>query len=215
MQLGTWGQHHPHALLGGLGAAALLGGGSSLVRRWRHGDPTTHGSVRWATPREVGRAGLYAPTGVVVGRLGGRLLVDNSEVHSLLMGPTRSWKGVSVIGPTLLCWPDSALTLDRKDGENMDISAPWRRQWGRVEAFAPCRAPQTCINVLDTIRLKTYQEFGDAWVIAQSAVAPEKMAKETPTSLPFVNWRPCCSRPRNCMSVIRRARPRWPGSGTL
>jgi type IV secretion system protein VirD4 len=184
-QLGAWGQSHSQEVLWGLGTVAALGAGSRVIRRWRHGDPTTHGSARWATPREVRKAGLDARAGVVVGRLRGRLLMDNSEVHSLLMGPTRSWKGVSVIGPSHFCWPESVLTLDPKDGENMDISAPWRGQWGQIEAFTPCRSPQTCINVCDTIRLGKFQEFGDAQVIAQSATAPEKMAKETPVSLHF------------------------------
>jgi type IV secretion system protein VirD4 len=39
--------------------------------------------------------------------------------------------------------------------------------------------------VLDTIRLKTPQEFGDAYTIAQSLTAPEKMARESATSLHF------------------------------
>lgn len=191
MQLGLWGQQHPRTVLGGLGAAAVLGATSAGVRRWRHGDPTTHGSARWATRREVARAGLYAPYGVVLGRLGGRLLVDASETHVLLMGPTRAGKGVGTIIPTLLSWADAAgrpastLTLDPKNGENLDVTAWWRAQWGRVEAFTPCQAPRACINVLDLIRLKTAQEFGDAQVIAQSLVAPEKLARESATALHF------------------------------
>jgi type IV secretion system protein VirD4 len=91
-----------------------------------------------------------------------------------------------VIIPTLLTWYPSALILDPKDGENADVTAPWRAAYGReVALFTPCRSPQTCINVLDTIRLETRQEFGDAQVIAQSLVAPEKMARESATALHF------------------------------
>src|SRR4029453_11546091 len=60
-----------------------------------------------------------------------------------------------------------------------------RSTTGKVCAFTPLRSPQTRINVLDTVRLKTAQEFGDAQVIAQSLVAPEKMARENHTSLHF------------------------------
>src|SRR5919204_4170805 len=56
---------------------------------------------------------------------------------------------------------------------------------GRFEAFAPCHAPQARINILETIRLKTAREFGDAQLIAQSLVAPAELARETTTGLHF------------------------------
>jgi type IV secretory pathway TraG/TraD family ATPase VirD4 len=56
---------------------------------------------------------------------------------------------------------------------------------GPLYAFTPRRPPQTRINVLDTVRLKTSKEFGDAQLIAQSLVAPEKMARESQTGLHF------------------------------
>jgi len=91
-----------------------------------------------------------------------------------------------VIIPTLLTWHESALILDPEDGENAIVTAQWRALYGRrVALFTPCRAPQTRINVLDTIRLGTRQEFGDAQLIAQSRVAPEKLARESATALHF------------------------------
>jgi type IV secretion system protein VirD4 len=187
MQLGSWGQQHPREVLGGLGVVAGLGISTGLVRRWRHGDPTTHGSARWATRREVRRAGLLGHHGVVIGRLGRYLLVDEENTHLLLMGPTRSGKGVGVIVPTLLTWRESVIILDPKDGENLTVCAPWRTQraGNQLHAFAPCRSPQTRINVLDTIRLTQRQEFADAQLIAQSLVAPEKITKESTTGLHF------------------------------
>jgi type IV secretion system protein VirD4 len=78
------------------------------------------------------------------------------------------------------------LVLDPKDGENADVTARWRARYGRqVALFTPCRTPQTRLNVLDTIRLGTRQEFGDAQLIAQSLVAPEKLARESATALHF------------------------------
>jgi type IV secretion system protein VirD4 len=186
LALGTWGQHHRWQLLYAMGAVvfctSVLG---LLLGRRRHGEGTTHGSARWATPREVRRAGLMAAHGVVLGRLGRQYLCDDGETHVLLVGPTRSGKGTGVIIPTLLTWHESALILDPKDGENAAVTAPWRRTQGLVALFAPCRSPQTCLNVLDTIRLKQHQEFGDAQLIAQSLVAPEKLARESATGLHF------------------------------
>jgi len=54
-----------------------------------------------------------------------------------------------------------------------------------VAAFTPCRQPQACINVLDTIRRGTHHEFHDAHIIAQSLVSPEKMAQESATTVHF------------------------------
>jgi type IV secretion system protein VirD4 len=173
MQLGVWGQSHRWQVLYAMGAVllgvTLLG---LLLGRRRHGKETTHGSARWATPREVRRAGLMASHGVMLGRLGRQYLCDNGETHVLLTGPTRSGKGTGVLIPTLLTWRESALILDPKDGENALVTSPWRRTQGGVALFTPCRSPQTCLNVLDTIRLRTHQEFGDAQLIAQSLVAP-------------------------------------------
>ena len=79
--LGAWGQQHQQTVLYGLGAVPLLLGGASLLRKRVAGDPTTHGSARWATYREVKRAGLTGRHGVVVGRMRGRLLYDDGNTH--------------------------------------------------------------------------------------------------------------------------------------
>ncbi len=184
-QLGVWGQQHPRAILGSLVAVPVLTGLAGLVQRQRREASQVMGSARWATPREVRRAKLCRRHGVVIGRLGQQVLCDDSEAHVLLCGPTRKGKGVSTIIPTLLTWGESALILDPKDGENAAVTAGWRAQHGQIALFTPCRAPQTCLNVLETIRLGTHHEFGDAQLIAQSLVAPEKLARESATALHF------------------------------
>jgi len=184
-QLGLWGQHHTREVLAGVVAAPLLAGTAHLALRRGRQPSDVMGSARWATPREIQRAGLMATHGVVVGRLGPQIIHDNGETHGLLCGPTRSRKGVGVIIPTLLTWGESALILDPKDGENLDVTAPWRSQVSTIAAFTPCRSPQACINVRDFIRLGTAHEFGDALLITQSLTAAEKHARESATSLHF------------------------------
>ena len=124
---------------------------------------------------------------MVLGRHGGRLLADDSETHILLVAPTRSGKGVGTIIPTLLTWRPSALVLDPKDGENYDVTAPWRAQvaGNQIAYFTPCRTPHTCVNVLDTIRVGKPSEVGDTHLVSHSLVAPAKMARESATSLHF------------------------------
>ena len=185
MHLGTWAQQHPWHILGGAAAVPVLAGASQMIRHRGQRNPTTHGSARWATPREVKRAGLYASRGVICGKLGNRLLRDDSEGHIFLMGPTRKGKGIGVIIPTLLTWRESTLILDPKDGENLKASLHWRAGYTHIHAFTPCTAPHARINVLDTIRLKTPREFADTQLIAQSLTAPEKMAHESATGLHF------------------------------
>ena len=186
LSLGTWAQHHRWTMLYGMGG--LFGGLAvlHLARGRARGDGTTHGSARWATRQEVQRAGLYGRHGVVAGRHKGHLLVDDSEKHLLLCAPTGAGKGIGVIIPTLLTWNESVLVLDPKDGENADVTAPWRAAYARrVALFTPCKAAHDCINVCDLIRLRTPQECGDAQLVAESLVAPQKLGKETATSIHF------------------------------
>ena len=183
--LGRWGQEHPQTVLVGCGVVPLVAGLTGLVRRYRQEASDVLGSARWATPREIRDAKLMALHGVVVGRGERQVLCDDSERHILLCAPTGAGKGRGVIIPTLLTWGESALILDPKDGENLQVTGPWRSHYGRVEAFTPCRQPHTCLNVLDTIRLGTPKEFADAQLIAQSLVAPAEFAYESATSLHF------------------------------
>ncbi len=62
----------------------------------------------------------------------------------MLSAPTRSGKGVGVVIPNLLNWPDSVVVLDIK-GENYDVTAGYRARHGQaVYAFSPFdeEAPQ-------------------------------------------------------------------------
>lgn len=185
-QLGLWLQDNPEVKwygMGGLGALLL---GTSLLGRRGRLPQTTHGSARWATPKEIQAAGLTAPHGVVLGRLGRQILHDDSERHVLLVAPTRSGKGIGPVGCTLLTWQASALPYDPKDGENYAFSHAWRLAQGhRVEQFTPRRSPHVRINVLDLVRFRTFDEFDDAWAVAYSLTAPAFMALENSTSLHF------------------------------
>jgi type IV secretion system protein VirD4 len=184
--LGQWSQTHPQVIWGTLGGALLLGGAVHVLTGGRRTASSTHGSARWATYREVCRSGLSRTHGVVVGVMRGQTFFDDGPTHVFLCAPTRSGKGVHHIQPTLrLGWRHSALVLDPKRGENYEASKEARATLGRVEAFTPYQRPQACINVLDTIRVGTLHEHGDALCIAQSLVAPHKMVTENGSSLHF------------------------------
>jgi type IV secretion system protein VirD4 len=187
VMLGQWGQQHATLVLWlvGGGMAVLLVGQVCGRRQDRH--PTSHGSARWATPREVARGGLSTQHGVVVGVIGGTLYCEDGPTHVLLVGPTRSGKGAFHLTPTLRrTWrTGSALITDPKNGENYWATGAARRQYGRVDVFAPYGRPQCRLNVGDTIRWGDPREFDDALTIGQSLTAPRKMAHESEVSLHF------------------------------
>src|SRR5262249_54299411 len=111
-------------------ALALFAG-----RRKRSSASTAHGSSRWATTKELARAGILGDAGVVlcqtteatystrVDRHGkaivkarrlGRLVRHNGPEHVFCFAPTRSGKGVGLVIPTLVSWPHSVLVYDIK-----------------------------------------------------------------------------------------------------
>src|SRR5665647_3321153 len=58
--------------------------------------------------------------------------------HVLCYAPTRSGKGVSLIVPTLLAWPESAVITDLK-GELWAMTSGWRQKYAKnkVLRFEP------------------------------------------------------------------------------
>ncbi|MCE4226351.1 type IV secretory system conjugative DNA transfer family protein [Methylobacterium sp. C25] len=89
-----------------------------------------HGRARFATDREVQRAGLRAGTGILLGRKGGRFLTFPGSEHVVVYAPTRSGKGVAVVIPNLLNWPGSVVVLDIKK-ENFLRTAGFRAAHGQ------------------------------------------------------------------------------------
>jgi type IV secretion system protein VirD4 len=125
----------------GLGAMAAVGGmGMTALAVARSLRPPLYGAARWAREGEVRRAGLRSHPGILLGRTGGALLSFGGAEHVLLYAPTRTGKGVGVVIPNLLAWPDSVVVLDVK-GENWEATAGFRAAHGQqVLAFDPLDA---------------------------------------------------------------------------
>ncbi|UKD18113.1 type IV secretory system conjugative DNA transfer family protein (plasmid) [Burkholderia aenigmatica] len=118
-----------------------------------------HGSARFAKRNEIRKAGLldeaegrvkkgrrHYPS-IIVGRLPSgkpgrpdyspRYLTFIGQQFVMLAAPTRSGKGVAVVIPNLLTYPDSIIVLDIK-GENYDITSQYRKNCGQaVYRWAP------------------------------------------------------------------------------
>lgn len=91
---------------------------------------TLYGAARFARTSEVRKANLLGDKGIIVGRLKGKYLMFGGSQHVLMSAPTRSGKGVGIVVPNLLTWPDSVVVLDIKQ-ENHAITSGYRRKHGQ------------------------------------------------------------------------------------
>jgi type IV secretion system protein VirD4 len=157
------------AASGFLGCAAAIFGSLWRARQSRH--VTTYGSARWATAREIARAGLHRDSGVFLGAHGGRYLRHDGPEHVMAFAPTRSGKGVGLVVPTLLSWPGSAIIHDIK-GENWQITSGWRSRFSHALLFNPTDRHSARYNPLLEVR-RGEHEVRDVQNIADILVDPE------------------------------------------
>lgn len=147
-----------------------------LIPAWSRRDgedtpATTYGSSRWAGRRDIRSAGLFARSGVMLGRWRGRYLRHAGPDHVLVFAPTRSGKGVGLVVPTLLSWTGSAVIHDIK-GENWTLTAGWRSHFSHCLRFDPTDGRSSHYNPLLEVR-RGPREVADAQNIADILVDPE------------------------------------------
>ncbi len=153
--------------------AAFAAVASSVWRGRQSKLITTYGSARWASKREAARAGLLAPEGVVLGTFAGRYLRHDGPEHVMAFAPTRSGKGVGLVVPTLLTWPESAVIHDIK-GELWQLTAGYRSRFSHCLLLNPTDARSAAYNPLLEVR-RGAEEVRDAQNIADILVDPEGM----------------------------------------
>jgi type IV secretion system protein VirD4 len=205
-----WYPYYPDALMRAGGAGITVAGvgligvlickmvGANTARP----NDYLHGSARWAEKKDMQEAGLLprsrkwheilrglAPSGghgVYVGAWmndGGKLhyLRHDGPEHVLTYAPTRSGKGVGLVVPTLLSWPDSAVITDLK-GELWAMTAGWRQAHARNKVLRFEPADPDCdvhINPMEEIRFGTAYEVGDVQNLATLIVDPDGRGLET------------------------------------
>ena len=144
-----------------------------LRKKTRLTPDESHGSARYAGMGDVVRMGLTDNDGVVLGAYeqDGRrvILCHDGPEHVLMVAPTGSGKGVSVVNPTLLSWPGSIVVYDLKR-ENWSLSSQWRKDYGNnvVLRFEPACSDGTAAsyNPLSEVRLGTFHDVQDVQNIA-------------------------------------------------
>lgn len=153
----------------GIGLLILLPAALAAAARPRR---ALHGDARFASAAEVDRAGLTGgdgQPGILIGRHRCKFLSLPGQLSVMLSAPTRSGKGVGVVIPNLLNWPDSVVVLDIK-GENYDITAGYRATHGQaVYAFSPFDedARSHRWNPLTAVRSSPLHRVGDLLTIGQ------------------------------------------------
>lgn len=140
-----------------------------------------HGTAQWAGEKEIEAMGYLDGRGVYVGGFWGEkqktllYLRHNGPEHVLCFAPTRSGKGVGLILPTLLSWPDSMVVLDIK-GENWALTAGFRKSQGHtVLRFDPSDDTNQAsrFNPLEEVRLDTGRAISDVQQLAHMILDPD------------------------------------------
>ena len=96
-----------------------------------------YGDAKWASKRDIIRAGLTGDDGIILGKFGSSYLVYPGQQFVMVSAPTRRGKGVGIVIPNLLNFPGSAVVLDIKK-ENFELTSNFRKGHGQsVYLFDP------------------------------------------------------------------------------
>lgn len=113
---------------------------------------------------------LLGESGVMLGKIEDRFLIDNSRQHILLTMPSRSGKGVSCIVPTILkTWKESLFVFDVK-GENYQLTSGARKEKfdNHILRFEPKSKNSCRYNPLAEVRILSEHEVEDIRMIADT-----------------------------------------------
>ncbi len=160
------------SLFGSLGILVVLissiGGGFK--------NENIFGDAHWATYRIIKKMGLFANTGILLGKYFNKYLCIKGNKHVLLYGPTESFKGVGFVIPNLLNWSDSLVMLDIKK-ENYEKTSGFRAKHGQqVFLWDPAntKGHSCCFNPLDIISKESITRIVDIQKIAAIIWPPKE-----------------------------------------
>ena len=155
------GQLLLHSFMMGFAASGVLAASLLLFTR-----PSWYRDARWASGWEIIRARLHAKRGLLLGKKGGRYLINDEPLHTLVAAPTRSGKGVGVVIPNLLTWNGSVVVLDIKK-ENYTLTAGYRAKHQEVHMWSPMDERSARYNPFDFVAKRGPNRITDLQKLAQ------------------------------------------------
>lgn len=159
--------------------------GERIYRR----DPHVHGSAQWASLEHLRARGFGDNNPVFLGYLPAQhkktrahAITTKTSRHAIILGPTRSGKGICSIIPECLSHKGSLFVLDNKGGENARVAALTRRDdlghalhvldaWDHVCSDLGLSA--SCFNVIDWLNPDDDEFVDNAFIIADALVVSE------------------------------------------
>jgi type IV secretion system protein VirD4 len=140
------------------------GAGAAIAARVLK-KPAPYGDARFGRILDAEKKGLLTGKGLVLGLLNGSTLTSDAPAHALVVGPTRSGKGVSFVIPNGYVWHGSSVWFDPKR-ENVAALASHRQSLGdKVFVFSPGERNSHRYNPLDFVQ-RDERMATDALVVA-------------------------------------------------
>ncbi|WP_122564111.1 type IV secretory system conjugative DNA transfer family protein [Pseudomonas viridiflava] len=127
-----------------------------------------HGDARFATTRELKENNLLGEKGFILGKWGRKFIMLAGQLGALVSAPPRSGKGVGVVQPNMLSWPDSVVLLDIRQ-ESWRLTSGFRKTFSEVHLFNPVDRKRRTMqwNALDYVsddpmlRVNDIQKIGN------------------------------------------------------
>jgi type IV secretion system protein VirD4 len=138
------------AAAGALVPALVLATGAGMFGLQRPSNPL--GDAAFQDLASIRHGKWFGAAGHIFGRLGDKILRRQDDRHHLVIGPTRSGKGVGYVIPNALMFPGSMIVTDLK-GEIYRQTAGYRKNKGhQVFLFSPGAAKTHRWNPMDFVR---------------------------------------------------------------
>jgi type IV secretion system protein VirD4 len=161
--------------LGSLLPALMFAGAAAVFGLQTPSNPL--GDAAFQDIASLRRGKWFRKDGHILGRIGRNILRRQDDRHHLVIGPTRSGKGVGYVIPNALMFPGSIIVTDLK-GEIFQHTAGYRKSNGhQVFLFSPGAQKTHRWNPLDFVR----QDRGNRTIDIQnmaSILIPETIGSE-------------------------------------
>lgn len=170
----AWSQQvKPYApyVLGGAAGLALTAQLPRMIRGPQRKE------AHWASWHELKKAQLLSKHGVVVGRIGNRVLRYGGPGHVFVVAASQTGKSrtlkCTLLEPQPTRGPKVSMVVFDPKGEHYESTHDYRATQSRVIRLAPCSRDTDCFDNLDVIRWGEDDEVADVQLLAGMLANPE------------------------------------------